>query len=55
LGCEKSEVLALWSELAEKVPQLPEIMQRSGVDNELIVQLQGRITAVSKHLQEALS
>jgi serine/threonine-protein kinase HipA len=54
LGCEESEVLAMWRELAEKVPQLPAVMQRSGVDAELIVQLQGRITAVSKHLQEAL-
>jgi len=55
LGCEKSAVLAMWRELAEKVPQLPAVMQRSGVDTELIAQLQGRITAVSKHLQEALS
>ena len=54
-GCEKSEVLTMWRELAQKVSQLPAVMQRSGVDIDLITQLEGRIAVVSKHLQEALA
>ena len=47
----------MWSELEEKIPQLPEVMQRSGVDGELIDQLQGRgfqqsATTCRKHCRD---
>ncbi|MEZ5447839.1 MAG: hypothetical protein R3E95_20935 [Thiolinea sp.] len=54
LGCERSAVLALWRELVKKVPQLPGVMQRCGVDTALITQLDARIDHVALRLQEAL-
>lgn len=54
LGCEEAAIIGLWHELAQKVPQLPGVMQSCGVDAELIAQLQQRIDHVSLRLQEAL-
>lgn len=54
LGCSRSDVLVMWGELVQKVPQLPEVMEQSGVDAELIAQLGPRITQVTKRLQDAL-
>lgn len=55
LGCEHTAILTLWHELAEKVPQLPGVMQYYGADEQLITQLQSRISNVAQRLQEALS
>ncbi len=53
LGCDPVAVNALFVELAQKLPQLPEIMLQWGVDAELIKQLSPRMAEVSAHLQEA--
>jgi serine/threonine-protein kinase HipA len=51
LGCESVAIVGLFAELAQTVPQLPQVMAACGVDEALIAQVQPRITAVSERLQ----
>ena len=51
LGCESVAIAGLFAELAQTVPQLPQVMAACGVDEALIAQVQPRIAAVSERLQ----